>query len=59
VALVKGDGSTTAADVRVVALAMLRGVKNWIQQNQSQTSLPYSLAPQLDAVIRELQQWKV
>jgi chromosome segregation ATPase len=59
VALVKGDGSTRAANVRVVSLAVLRGVKNWMQQDQSQTSLPYSLAPQLDAVIRELQQWKV
>jgi uncharacterized protein (DUF3084 family) len=59
VALVKGNGSTTAADVRVVALAVLRGVKNWMQQSQSQTSLPYSLAPQLDVVIRELEQWKV
>lgn len=59
VGMVWGDGGMGAADVRVVALAVLRGVKNWTEQNQGQTSLPYSLTTQLDAVIKELQQWKV
>ena len=58
VALVKGDGSPKAADVRVVALAVLYGAKKCLQQNQDQTSLQYSLATRLDAVIKELQEWQ-
>lgn len=59
VALVKGDGSTTAADVRVVGLAVLRGCNAWFQQNQGQTSLPFGLMSRMDSTIRELEQWKV
>jgi seryl-tRNA synthetase len=59
VALVKGDGSTKAADVRVVALAVLRGMKNWMQENQGQTSLPFGLMTRIDSSIKELEQWKV
>jgi len=58
-ALVKGDGNIPAGDVRVVGLLVLRGVKGWIQQNQSQISLPYRLTTRVSAAIEELVQWKV
>jgi chromosome segregation ATPase len=58
VALVKGDSGITAGDVRVVTLAVLRGLKSWTQQNQSQVSRPYSLTTQLDSTIEELERWK-
>ena len=59
VALVKGDGSPKAADVRAITLAVLHGAKTCLQQKQDQTPLPYSLTTQLNAVIKELEEWKL
>jgi predicted nucleic acid-binding Zn-ribbon protein len=58
VALVKGDSGISAADVRVVGLAVLRGVKGWMEQNRSQISVPFSLTTWLGSVIGEFEQWK-
>ena len=57
--LVKGDGSISAGDVRVVGLAVLRGVEGWIQQNKERISLPFGLATRIGSIIEELERWKV
>lgn len=58
VALVKRDGSTTAKDARAVGLAVLRGMKGWMEQNQSQVSLPSGLTMRLNSIIEDLERWK-
>lgn len=57
-ALVKGDGVTSAGDARLVGLAVLRGLHTYIQQNQGQISLPFSLTTCLGSAIREFERWK-
>lgn len=59
VGLVKGNGDVSSGDVRLVGLAVLRGVKSWTEQNKSQISLPYWFTPRVDATIEALEQWEV
>ena len=59
VALVRGDGAISAGDVRVVALAVLRGLQGWLQQNQGQILGQYLLATLVDSAIRELERWTI
>ena len=59
VSLIKGDGNINAENVRMIALAVLRGLKDWMQRNQNQVSRPYWLTTQLSSLIEELERWKV
>jgi len=56
-ALTKGDGSAPAMEVRTVGLVVLRGVKGWLHQNESQASLPAALMLGLNSAIEELERW--
>jgi archaellum component FlaC len=58
VGLVKGNGNTTAKEARAVGLTVLRGLKDWGEQNQSQVSLPYGLTMRLNSIIEDLERWK-
>jgi predicted RNase H-like nuclease (RuvC/YqgF family) len=58
VALVKGDGSTTAKEVRAVGIPVLRGMRGWMEQNRSQVSLPSGLTMRLSSTIEDLERWK-
>ena len=57
--LVKGDGSTSASDIRIIALLILRAVQSWLEQNQADIELPYNLSLQTRTYIEEFVKWKV
>jgi chromosome segregation ATPase len=60
VALIEGEDGLSAADVRLVGLALMRGVMEWLQQKESQTAPPpYWLISYLNSVIQGLEQWRV
>jgi len=58
VALAKGDGASSAKDVRTVGLTVLRGLNGWAHQNESQVSLPSGLTMRLNSTIEDLERWK-
>jgi chromosome segregation ATPase len=58
VALAKGDGASSATDVRTVGLTVLRGLNGWAHQNESQVSLPSGLTMRLNSTIEDLERWK-
>jgi predicted nucleic acid-binding Zn-ribbon protein len=58
VALVKGGSVTSAGDVRAVGLAVLRGLKVWMEQNPSQLLQAHVLPMQVNAAMGELERWK-
>ena len=59
VALVRGDSSVNASQVRVVGLSVLRGVQRWIERNQNDIQLSYGLKVRVGSVIQEFEQWRV
>jgi len=58
-ALVKGDGSIDACQVRAIGLSLLRGIQGWLAQNQEDIQTPYWLKTKLSAAVEDLEQWKV
>jgi chromosome segregation ATPase len=54
--LIKGDASASAAEVRTVALAVVLGLRSYMQH---QGTPSYLLTTYLNNVIQELEQWKV
>jgi len=55
-ALVKGDSTASPAEVRTVALAVVLGLRSYMQH---QGTPSYLLTTYLNNVIQELEQWKV
>lgn len=58
-ALVQGEQSIEAKQVRVIALLVVRGVRGWLKVNDKQTTALPSLTAYTDSLMRELEQWRV
>ncbi len=58
-ALTKGDGKVQAIDVRAIATSVLRGTKTWMQRNPDMISALHQLTAKIDAIIGELERWKI
>lgn len=58
-ALIKGDGKVQPVDVRAIAITLLRGMKSWVQQKPGMISAMHQLTAKIDAMIEELERWKI
>ena len=57
-ALVRGDGNVTGNQVRVVGLALLRGVSAWLNQQPDEIRALSQLKVRITDTIEELERWR-
>ena len=59
IALVKGEPSVEAKQVRAIALLLTRGVSSWLKVQDKHSTIFTSLSRVTNKLIEDFEQWKV